>query len=110
MATHVLGVWPRGSGWSGGVLLSLGKVAARHPHGQRAHDPQALDQSPLWGRTARVARGGAAASDGWVPRSVDRLAATDRLHGDSGFEFGAVDTVLAHRWEPRSGALSRLKG
>ena len=41
---------------------------------------------------------------------LDRLAATDRLHGDSGLKFGAVDAALAHWWEPRSGAVPRLKG
>ncbi len=38
------------------------------------------------------------------------LAAADRLHGDPGFELGAVGTALAHRWEPLSGAVPRLKG
>ena len=41
---------------------------------------------------------------------LDRLAATDRLHGDPGLELGAVGAALAHRWEPRSGAVPRLKG
>ena len=31
---------------------------------------------------------------------LDRLAATDRLHGDSGLELRAVCAALAHRWEP----------
>ena len=31
---------------------------------------------------------------------LDRLAATDRLHGDSGLEFGTVGAALAHEWEP----------
>ncbi len=37
---------------------------------------------------------------------LDRLAATDHLHDDSGLELGAVGAGLAHRWEPlfRSGA------
>ena len=37
---------------------------------------------------------------------LDRLAATDRLHGDLGLELGTVGAVLAHRWEPlfRGGA------
>jgi len=39
-----------------------------------------------------------------------RLAATDRLHGDSGLELGAVRTALAQWWELRSGAIPRLKG
>ena len=30
---------------------------------------------------------------------LDRLAATDRLHGDSGLEFGTVGAALAHEWE-----------
>ncbi len=34
---------------------------------------------------------------------LGRLAATDRLHGDSGLELGAVGAALAHRWGPRSG-------
>jgi len=41
---------------------------------------------------------------------LDRLAATDRLHGDSGFELRAVGAALAHCWEPRSGAVPRLRG
>ena len=37
---------------------------------------------------------------------LDRLAATDRLHGDLGLELGTVNAALAHRWEPlfRGGA------
>lgn len=37
---------------------------------------------------------------------LDRLAATDRLHGDPGLELGPVGAALAHRWEPpfRGGA------
>jgi len=31
---------------------------------------------------------------------LDWLAATDRLHGDPGFELGAVGAAFAHRWEP----------
>ena len=31
---------------------------------------------------------------------LDRLAATDRLHGDSGLEFGTVSAALANEWEP----------
>ena len=38
-----------GSGLPGGVLLPGRGVVARHPHRQRAPDPQALDRSPLWG-------------------------------------------------------------
>ena len=30
---------------------------------------------------------------------LDRLEATDRLHGDSGLEFGTVGAALAHEWE-----------
>ena len=41
---------------------------------------------------------------------LDRLAATDRLHGDSGLELRAVGAALAHWWEPRSGAVPRLRG
>jgi hypothetical protein len=41
---------------------------------------------------------------------LDRLAATDRLHGDPGLELGTVCAVLAHWWEPRSGAVPRLRG
>ena len=41
---------------------------------------------------------------------LDRLAATDRLHGDPGLEFGAVSAAFAHRWEPLSGAVPRLRG
>ena len=32
---------------------------------------------------------------------LDRLAATDRLHGDSGLEFGTMGAALAHEWEPK---------
>jgi hypothetical protein len=31
---------------------------------------------------------------------LNRFAATDRLHGVSGFELGTVRASLAHRWEP----------
>jgi hypothetical protein len=41
---------------------------------------------------------------------LDRLAATDRLHGDPGLELGAMGAALTHRWEPLSGAVPRLKG
>jgi len=41
---------------------------------------------------------------------LDRLAATNRLHGDSSLELRAVGAALAHWWEPRSGALPRLRG
>ena len=41
---------------------------------------------------------------------LDRLATTDRLHGDSGLELRAVGAALAHCWEPRSGAVPRLRG
>ncbi len=40
---------------------------------------------------------------------LDRLATTDRLHGDPGLEFGAISAALAHWWEPHSGAVPRLK-
>ena len=37
---------------------------------------------------------------------LDRLAATDHLHGDPGLELGTVGAAFAHRWEPpfRGGA------
>jgi len=41
---------------------------------------------------------------------LDRLAATNRLHGDSSLELRAVGAALAHWWEPRSGAVHRLRG
>jgi hypothetical protein len=41
---------------------------------------------------------------------LDRLAATDRLHGDSDLELGAMGAALPHWWEPRSGAVPRLRG
>ena len=41
---------------------------------------------------------------------LDRLTATDRLHGDLGLELGAAGTALARRWEPPSRAVPRLKG
>ena len=41
---------------------------------------------------------------------LDRLTTTDRLHGDPGLELGAVSAALAHWWEPRSGAVPRLRG
>ena len=34
---------------------------------------------------------------------LDRLAATDRLHGDSGLELGTMGAALTHRWEPFQG-------
>jgi len=39
---------------------------------------------------------------------LDRLAATDRLHGDPGLELGAVGAALGHWWEPRSAAVPSL--
>jgi len=41
---------------------------------------------------------------------LDRLAATDRLHGDPGLELVTVGAALAHWWEPLSGAEPRLRG
>ena len=41
---------------------------------------------------------------------LDRFATTDRIHGELGLELGAVGGALVHRWEPRSGAVPRLKG
>ena len=41
---------------------------------------------------------------------LDRLATTDRLHGDPGLELGTMGAALAHEWEPRSGAIHRLRG
>lgn len=41
---------------------------------------------------------------------LNRLAATDRLHGDPALELRAVGAALAHWWEPRSGAVPRLRG
>ena len=41
---------------------------------------------------------------------LDRLAATDRRHGDSGLEVGTVGAALTHRWEPRLGVMPRLRG
>ena len=37
---------------------------------------------------------------------LERLAATDRLHGDLGLELGAMGAAFAHGWEPplRGGA------
>jgi hypothetical protein len=34
---------------------------------------------------------------------LDRLAANDRLHGDSGLELRAVGSALAYWWEPLLG-------
>ena len=34
---------------------------------------------------------------------LDRLAATDRLHGEPGLELGTVGKALAHEWEPPFG-------
>jgi len=41
---------------------------------------------------------------------LDRLAATNRLHVDSGLELRAVGAALARRWEPLSGPVPRLRG
>jgi hypothetical protein len=49
---------------------------------------------------------------------LDRLAATDRLHGDPGLELGTVGAAFAQllrrrlrlRWKPLSGAVPRLRG
>ena len=40
---------------------------------------------------------------------LDRLGATNRLHGDLGLELGAVGAAVAHWWEPLSGAVPRLR-
>ena len=36
---------------------------------------------------------------------LDRLGATDRLHGDPDHELGAVGAALAHWWKPLSVAI-----
>jgi len=36
---------------------------------------------------------------------LDRLAATDHLHGDPGLDLGTVGAALAYQWEPLSGAV-----
>ena len=41
---------------------------------------------------------------------LDLLATTDRLDGDHGLELGAVGESIAHRWEPTSSAVPRLRG
>jgi hypothetical protein len=41
---------------------------------------------------------------------LDGPAAIDRFHGDHGLQLGAVGAALADRWEPLSGAVSRLRG
>ena len=49
---------------------------------------------------------------------LDRLAATDRLHGDPGLELGTVGAAFAEllrrrlclQWGPHFGAMSRLRG
>ncbi len=41
---------------------------------------------------------------------LDRHAATDRVHRDPGLELGTVGAVLAYWWEPRLGAVLRLRG
>jgi hypothetical protein len=41
---------------------------------------------------------------------LDGLATTDHLHGNPGLELGAMGAALAHRWEPQSGAVPRLRG
>jgi hypothetical protein len=40
---------------------------------------------------------------------LERLAATDRFYGDSGFELKAMGAALAYGWEPLSGAVPRLR-
>jgi len=40
---------------------------------------------------------------------LDRLPATDRLHGDPVLELRAVGAALADWWEPLSGAVPRLR-
>ena len=54
------------------------------------------------------AKAGLPESGGWRVGGdlLDRLAATDRLHGDPGLELGTVSAALAHGWEPpfRGGA------
>jgi hypothetical protein len=41
---------------------------------------------------------------------LDRLAATDRFHGDLGLELGTVGTAFGHGWGPFSGVVPRLRG
>ena len=41
---------------------------------------------------------------------LDRLAATDRLHGDPGLELGTVSAALTDGRKPGSGATQLLKG
>ncbi len=41
---------------------------------------------------------------------LDGLPTADPLHGDPGLELGAMGAALAHWWEPRSGAVPRLRG
>ena len=36
---------------------------------------------------------------------LERLATTDRLHGDPGLELGAVGSAFALGWEPLSGVV-----
>ena len=41
---------------------------------------------------------------------LDRLAATDRLHGNLGLELGTVGAALVHRWEPLTEPVPLLRG
>lgn len=36
---------------------------------------------------------------------LERLVATDCLHGDPGLELGTLGAAFAYRWEPRLGAV-----
>ena len=40
---------------------------------------------------------------------LERLAVSDRLHGDTGLELGAVGAADPHRWEPHSGAVQGIR-
>ena len=76
---------------------------------------------PGWGcfRTYRWFHRAAAASTGSPGSGIDsmvsgdlldRLAATDRLHGDPGLELGTVSAALTDGRKPGSGATQLLKG
>lgn len=48
--------------------------------------------------------------NGWTAGDLlDRLTATDRLHGNTALELGPEGKALAHRWELRSGVIPRRR-
>ena len=76
--------------------------------------PEGRDGATRWRRPGAVASTGSPGSDGvdcMVGSDLlDRLTATDRLHGDPGLELGTVSAAFAHGGSPLSVVGPRLRG